>query len=194
MTEWQESHESMSVLASATGVTFPSPLILSPVLRAPMRDASTQADGQAVREKCFRREIVQQFVGRSQPEMSRSRNVFGAGAFNSPRKTTMDLIESMEASTIRVDTDTRNGSVLNLITMVLGCDSSSANTTFRRLLQDNPKLRGTSRPVSDPPTSPIQILDVFGGKIGKRSIIHMARVERRMSNDLAGKLKKLRSD
>ena len=35
MTEWQESHESMSVLASAAGVTFLSPLILSPVLRAP---------------------------------------------------------------------------------------------------------------------------------------------------------------
>ena len=80
--------------------------------------------------------------------------------------------------------------------MVLGCDSSSANTTFRRLLQDNPKLRGTSRPtpVSDPPTSPIQILDVFGGKIAKRSIIHMATIGPRMSNDLAGKLKKLRSD
>lgn len=57
----------------------------------------------------------------------------------------MDLIESMKSSTIRGDKNTQTGSVLDLIKMVLACDSSSTNTTFRRLLQDNTEL-GTSSP------------------------------------------------
>jgi len=47
----------------------------------------------------------------------------------------MDVIQSMEASTIRVDKTTKMGSVMDTIRFVLACDSSTANTTLRRLIQ-----------------------------------------------------------
>lgn len=52
----------------------------------------------------------------------------------------MDLIESMDSLTIRVDKGTKKGSVLDVIKMVLGCDSSNANTSLGRLIQANPDM------------------------------------------------------
>ncbi|CAM9109050.1 unnamed protein product, partial [Ectocarpus sp. 13 AM-2016] len=63
------------------------------------------------------------------------------------------LIENIDSSTIRFDKDTKRGSVLDVIKMVLGCDSSTANTSLRRLLQDNPGL-GSGGPGSRCPRLP----------------------------------------
>ncbi|CAM9867732.1 unnamed protein product [Pylaiella littoralis] len=46
----------------------------------------------------------------------------------------MQAIESMNNSTIRVHKPTQQGSVLDVIRMVQGCDSSAANTALTRLL------------------------------------------------------------
>ena len=53
---------------------------------------------------------------------------------------TMDLINTMDSSTIRVDKTTQKGSVIDTTRMVLGCDSSNANTSLGRLLLANPEL------------------------------------------------------
>ena len=53
---------------------------------------------------------------------------------------TMDLIESMEASTIRVDNTTKKGSAIDTVRLVLGGDSSAANTSLKRLIQANAGL------------------------------------------------------
>lgn len=45
----------------------------------------------------------------------------------------MDLIESMDSSSIRVDNSSKTGSVKDVIRMVLGCSSSAAATTLSRL-------------------------------------------------------------
>lgn len=52
----------------------------------------------------------------------------------------MDLVESMHSSTIRADKKTQKGSVIDTIRMVLGCDSSNANTSLGRLVLANPEL------------------------------------------------------
>jgi len=49
-------------------------------------------------------------------------------------------MDNMENASIRVDAATQQGSVFDVVKMVLGCDSSSANTTFRRLKEDFPEL------------------------------------------------------
>lgn len=53
---------------------------------------------------------------------------------------TMDLIESMDSSTIRVDKDTKAGSVMDTIRMILRCDSSKANTALSRLFVNSQEL------------------------------------------------------
>ncbi|CAM9812180.1 unnamed protein product, partial [Pylaiella littoralis] len=90
----------------------------------------------------------------------------------------MDLIENMESSSIRVDKDTKKGSALDTIRMVLGCDSSTANTTMRRMIQDNPGLgfgpgsrcprlkingKGNETPVADAKTL-VEIVWLLPGK------------------------------
>lgn len=84
----------------------------------------------------------------------------------------MDVIESMENASIRVDRETQKGSVLDVIKMVLGGDSSMANTTLRRLVLDNPVLdytrikinnKGNTTPVADAKTL-IQIIWLLPGR------------------------------
>lgn len=43
---------------------------------------------------------------------------------------------NMDNATLRVDTGTQQGSVLDVVRMVLGCDSSNANNALRRLQDD----------------------------------------------------------
>ncbi|CAM9767678.1 unnamed protein product [Ectocarpus sp. 12 AP-2014] len=52
----------------------------------------------------------------------------------------MDLIESMDGATIRLDKDTEKGSVMDTIRMVLRCDSSKANTALSRLFVNSQEL------------------------------------------------------
>lgn len=84
------------------------------------------------------------------------------------------IIDHVEDATIRVDTATRKGSVLDVVKMVLRCDSSSANTTLRRLKEDFPELgnqltwlringKGQLTPVADAKTL-IEIAMLLPGK------------------------------
>ncbi|CAN0563096.1 unnamed protein product, partial [Ectocarpus sp. 12 AP-2014] len=86
----------------------------------------------------------------------------------------MDLIESMDSSTIRVDKDTKKGSVIDVIRMVLGCDSSNANTSLGRLVLAHQDLgsrctrlkangKGHPTPVADAKTL-IEIVWLLPGK------------------------------
>ncbi|CAN0195074.1 unnamed protein product, partial [Pylaiella littoralis] len=86
----------------------------------------------------------------------------------------MQAIESMNNSTIRVHMRTQQGSVLDVIRMVHGCDSSSANTTLKRILNETngegvscTQLRindkGRETPVADAKTL-IQIIWLLPGK------------------------------
>ncbi|CBN80320.1 EsV-1-210/211 paralog [Ectocarpus siliculosus] len=86
----------------------------------------------------------------------------------------MDLIESMDGATIRADKQTKKGSVMDTIRMVLRCDSSNANTAFGRLLQAHPELgsrctrsklngKGNETPVADAKTL-IEIVWLLPGK------------------------------
>lgn len=90
----------------------------------------------------------------------------------------MDLIENIDSSTIRVDKDTKKGSVLDVIKLVLGCDSSNANTSLGRLVQANPDMgsgctqrctqlkingKGKQTPVADAKTL-IEIVWLLPGK------------------------------
>lgn len=84
----------------------------------------------------------------------------------------MDVIESMENASVRVDGKTQKGSVLDVIKMVLGGDSSMANTTLRRLVVANPVLdytrikinnKGNTTPVADAKTL-IQIIWLLPGR------------------------------
>lgn len=68
---------------------------------------------------------------------ARSITALSKGAFIWPHKiclkpsnkvTTMDFIESRDSSTIRMDKDTKKGSVMDTIRMVLGIISGAANT------------------------------------------------------------------
>lgn len=70
-------------------------------------------------------------------------------------------MDNIENSSIRVDTATKKGSVFDVIKMVQGCDSSSANTAFRRLKENFPELscnhvringKGLRTPVADAKT------------------------------------------
>ena len=88
--------------------------------------------------------------------------------------TTMNVIESMDSSTIRADKTTQNGSVMDTIRMVLACNSSAATTTLSRLLVTSPELqnnitrlkinnRGNETPVADAKTL-IEIIWLLPGK------------------------------
>ena len=91
-----------------------------------------------------------------------------------PNGHAMDLIESMNSSTIRVDKDTKKGSVIDVIRMVLGCDSSNANTSLGRLVLAHQDLgsrctrlkangKGHPTPVADAKTL-IEIVWLLPGK------------------------------
>ncbi|CAN0532144.1 unnamed protein product, partial [Ectocarpus sp. 8 AP-2014] len=90
----------------------------------------------------------------------------------------MDVIESMEASTIRVDHTTKMGSVMDTIRFVLGCSSGAANTYLSRLIQADHELttrlttrigrlkingKGNETPVADAKTL-IEIVWLLPGK------------------------------
>ncbi|ACH46887.1 unknown [Feldmannia species virus] len=94
--------------------------------------------------------------------------------WNSQRSFAMDLIESMDGSTIRVDKNTKLGSVIDTIRMVLECDSSNANTSLGRLVLSHPGLgekytqlkvngRGKPTPVADAKTL-IEIVWLLPGR------------------------------
>ena len=95
----------------------------------------------------------------------------------------------VENATIRVDMATQKGSVFDVVKMVLGCDSSSANTVFRRLKEDFPELgaeggtqggtvcphplkkiringKGQATPVADAKTL-VEIVFLLPGKIAR---------------------------
>ena len=86
----------------------------------------------------------------------------------------MDVIESMDNSTIRVDKDTMKGSALDTIRMVLGSTSKAANTYLNRLFVTSPELstrcgrlkingKGNETPVADAKTL-IEIVWLLPGK------------------------------
>lgn len=86
----------------------------------------------------------------------------------------MDAIQSMGASTIRVDNTTRMGSAMDTIRMVLGCSSRTANTYLNRLFVTSPELttrvfrlkinqKGRETPVADAKTQ-IKIVWLLPGK------------------------------
>ncbi|CAM9577117.1 unnamed protein product, partial [Ectocarpus sp. 6 AP-2014] len=87
----------------------------------------------------------------------------------------MDLVENMDTSSIRVDKDTRKGSAIDTVRMVLRGDSSAANTSLKRLIQAHPsglgaqcsRLRindkGNVTPVADAKTL-IEIVWLLPGK------------------------------
>ena len=86
----------------------------------------------------------------------------------------MDLIESMEASTIRVDHTTKMGSAIDTVRMVLGNNSSAANTTLSRILLAHEDVgtrcthaqinnKGKETPVADAKTL-IEIIWLLPGK------------------------------
>ena len=104
--------------------------------------------------------------------------------------TIMDTImDNMENASIRVDAATQQGSVFDVVKMVLGCDSSSANTTFRRLKEDFPELgaeggtgcptlskmringKGQLTPVADAKTL-VEIVFLLPGKIAQNPVWH----------------------
>ena len=74
----------------------------------------------------------------------------------------MDAItDNIENFSIRVDTATQKGSVIDVVRMVLGCTSGNAHTSLRRLKQDFPELilnhvringKGKLTPVADAKT------------------------------------------
>lgn len=75
----------------------------------------------------------------------------------------MDLIESMDSSTIRVDKDSKTGSVMDTIRILLKCNSGAANTYLSRLFATAPELttrcgrlkingKGNLTPVADAKT------------------------------------------
>ena len=86
----------------------------------------------------------------------------------------MNVIESMEASTIRVDNTTKKGSAIDTVRMVLECDSSKANTALSRLNNSDASRRtqltqlringkGKITPVADAKTL-IEIIWLLPGK------------------------------
>lgn len=84
-------------------------------------------------------------------------------------------MDNIESASIRVDAATQQGSVFDVVKMVLGCDSSSANTAFRRLKQDFPEFgaggcsqlringKGKLTPVADAKTL-VEIAMLLPGK------------------------------
>ena len=86
----------------------------------------------------------------------------------------MDVIESMEASTIRVDKDTKTGSAIDTVRMVLKCSSGTASTYLSGLFSASPELnnhichirmngKGKITPVADAKTL-IEIIWLLPGK------------------------------
>ena len=86
----------------------------------------------------------------------------------------MDVIQSMEASTIRVDKDTQTGSAMDTIRMVLKCSSGTASTYLSGLFSTSPELnnhvchiringKGKITPVADAKTL-IEIVWLLPGK------------------------------
>lgn len=52
----------------------------------------------------------------------------------------MDALDTIDSSSIRVDQETKKGSVMDTIRMVLGCNSGAANTYINRLFVTSPEL------------------------------------------------------
>lgn len=50
------------------------------------------------------------------------------------------IMDNMDNSSIRVDTATKKGSIIDVIRMMLGCTSGNAHTSLRRLQEDFPEL------------------------------------------------------
>lgn len=86
----------------------------------------------------------------------------------------MDIIENMEASTIRVDKNTKQGSAMDTIRMVLKCSSGTASTYLSGLFSTSPELnnhvchiringKGKITPVADAKTL-IEIIWLLPGK------------------------------
>lgn len=84
------------------------------------------------------------------------------------------IMDNMEKAIIRVNTDTQQGSAIDLARMVLQCTSSNAHTTLRRLQEDYPELgnqltwlringKGRLSPVADVKTL-IEIAMLLPGK------------------------------
>ena len=87
------------------------------------------------------------------------------------------IIDNVENATIRVDYATQQGSVNDVVKMVLGCDSSNANNALRRLKEDVPELgaactqlringKGKLTPVADAKTL-VEIVFLLPGKIAR---------------------------
>lgn len=90
------------------------------------------------------------------------------------------IIDNVENTTIRVDMSTQKGSAIDVVRMVLGCDSSHANNAIRRLKQDFPELgsgaaqlsqlrineKGKVTPVADAKTL-VEIVFLLPGKIAR---------------------------
>ena len=87
------------------------------------------------------------------------------------------IINIMENSTVRIDTATQKGSVIDVVKLVLGCDSSNASTAFTRLKNEFPELEGRSStlpingkgrltPVADAKTL-IEIIFLLPGKTAR---------------------------
>lgn len=87
------------------------------------------------------------------------------------------IIDNVENATIRVDTASQKGSVLDVVKMVLGCDSSNAQNSLRRLKQDFTELggactqlringKGKLTPVADAKTL-VEIVFLLPGKIAR---------------------------
>lgn len=98
----------------------------------------------------------------------------GASAHNFHNFKMDTIMNNMEKAIIRVDTETQQGSVFDVVKMVLRCDSSSSNTVFSRLKEDFPQLKsgctriringkGQLTPVADAKTL-IQIVMLLPGK------------------------------
>lgn len=88
-----------------------------------------------------------------------------------------NIIENMENATIRVDNATQKGSVIDVIRMVLGCNSSSANTYLTNLKGNFPELgiqipqlringAGRLTPVADAKTL-VEIVFLLPGRIAR---------------------------
>jgi len=100
----------------------------------------------------------------------------------SPSRTTwtksIGIMDNVDNANIRVHTGTQQGSAIDLVRMVLGCDASSANTALRRLKEDYPELgtqltwlringKGQLTPVTDAKTL-IQMVMLLPGKVSSR--------------------------
>ncbi len=88
------------------------------------------------------------------------------------------ITDNVDNVTIRVDTATKKGSVLDVVRMVLQCNSSVANTYFGKLKEEIPEFRvrcsehringkGRLTPVADAKTL-VEVAMLLPGKISRR--------------------------